>query len=186
MHGEAFGGVGVGQVRMVVDLVALGVAPASADLTLARFTQENVFDKSPKTRAQALGEPMLVNGKTVRDAGSQLRQLDALLRAHGLATRLVVVDDIRAGAEIRDELRRNLERSDDYVIVNYTRRAVGQPGGGHISPLGAYDADSDSFLVLDVNPAAASWVWMPAPVLIKAMRTFDTVENRGYIVVAHR
>jgi Phytochelatin synthase len=160
--------------------------PAAADLTLARFTQDNVFDKSPKTRAQALGEPMLINGKTVRDVGFQLRQLDALLRAHGLATRLVVVDEAKADAEIRDELRRNLERSGDFVVVNYTRRAVGQPGGGHISPLGAYDADSDSFLVLDVNPAAAGWVWMPTPVLVKAMRTFDTVENRGYIVVAAR
>ena len=129
---------------------------------------------------------MEVNGKTVRDVGFQLRQLDALLRAHGLATRLVIVDEARADAEIADELRRNLERSGDYVIVNYTRRAVGQPGGGHISPLGAYDAESDSFLVLDVNPAAAGWVWMPTATLVKGMRTFDTVENRGYIVVGSR
>ena len=50
-------------------------------------------------------------------------------------------------------------------------------------PLGAYDAASDSFLVLDVNPAAAGWVWMPTTALIGAMRTFDTVENRGYVLV---
>jgi len=77
----------------------------------------------------------------------------------------------------------NLAHAGDYVIVNYRREAAGQEGGGHISPLGAYDAVSDSFLVLDVNPAAAGWVWMPTATLIKAMRTFDTVENRGYVVV---
>ncbi|HET9977155.1 MAG TPA: phytochelatin synthase family protein [Burkholderiaceae bacterium] len=160
--------------------------PPTADLTLPRFTQENVFDKSPKTRAQVFGEPMAINGRTMRDVGFQLRQLDALLRSHGVATRLVIVAATPTDSEIRDDLRRNLERGGDYVIVNYTRAAVGQPGGGHISPLGAYDAASDSFLVLDVNPASAGWVWMPTPALVKAMRTFDTVENRGYIVVGER
>jgi len=71
------------------------------------------------------------------------------------------------------------------VIVAYSRPAVGQAGGGHISPLGAYDQPSDSFLVMDVNPTSAGWVWMPAATLIKAMRTFDTVENRGYVIVLH-
>ena len=160
--------------------------PASVDLTLPRFTQDNVFDKSPKTRAQVLGEPMLVEGKTLRDVGFQVRQLDALLKAHGAQTRLVIVGASSPDDEIRDDLRRNLERPGDYVIVNYTRSAVGQRGGGHISPLGAYDAASDSFLVLDVNPATAGWVWMPTATLVKGMRSFDTVENRGYIVVGSR
>ena len=72
------------------------------------------------------------------------------------------------------------------MIVNYLRRAVGQKGGGHISPLGAYDDQSDTFLVLDVNPSAAGWVWMSTATLVKGMRTFDTIENRGYIVIEAR
>jgi hypothetical protein len=52
--------------------------------------------------------------------------------------------------------------------------------------LGAYDAQSDSFLVLDVNPASAGWVWMPTETLIQGMRTFDRVENRGYILIQER
>ena len=80
----------------------------------------------------------------------------------------------------------NLQRAGDYVIVNYRRVEVGQTGGGHISPLGAFDAESDSVLVLDVNPASAGWVWMPVALLIRGMRTFDTVENRGYILVQAR
>jgi len=80
----------------------------------------------------------------------------------------------------------NLKRTGDYVIVNYRRKDVSQQGGGHISPLGAYDTESDSVLVMDVNPASAGWVWMPIATLIKGMRTFDTVENRGYILVRPR
>ena len=109
-----------------------------------------------------------------------------MLRANGLTSRVVVVDDQKPSAEIRTELIASLSRPDEYVIVNYRRESVGQRGGGHISPLGAYDAASDSFLVLDVNPAAASWVWMPTATLVRGMRTFDTVENRGYVLVSAR
>ena len=94
-----------------------------------------------------------------------------------------MVDDSKAVEDIRADLVGNLKRRGDYVIVNYQRKAVGQQGPPHISPLSAYDDQSDSFLVLDVNPASASWMWMPIATLIKGMRTFDTVENRGYILV---
>ena len=160
--------------------------PAGFDPTLPRYTQDNVIGAGPKTRAQVLGEPTLVDGRPVSDFGYQLRQFDALLRAHGLATRLVVVDAARSDATIRADLVDNLRRAGDYAIVNYRRDAVGQRGGGHISPLGAYDAATDSFLVLDVNPASAGWVWMPAETLVRGMRTFDTVENRGYILAEPR
>ena len=160
--------------------------PNGFDPSIPRFTQENVIDKGQKTRAQVLGEPVSVNGKQVRDIGYQLRQLDELLRANGLVTRLTIVDDSKSEDAIRIELTENLARPGDYVVVNYRREAVGQRGGGHISPLGAYDAESDSFLVLDVNPATAGWVWMPTATLVRGMRTFDTVENRGYILIGSR
>ncbi|AMM23965.1 hypothetical protein AX767_06070 [Variovorax sp. PAMC 28711] len=158
--------------------------PPGADPIVPRFTQDSVIDKGQKTRAQVLGEPVVIGGKQVRDFGYQLRQFDAMLRGNALATRVVVVDDAMPEQAIRGDLVANLARGGDYVVVNYRREAVGQKGGGHISPLGAYDAVSDSFLVLDVNPAAAGWVWMPTAVLVKGMRTFDTVENRGYVLVS--
>ena len=160
--------------------------PKGVDPTTPRFTQDNVIAKGPKTRAQIFGEPVTINGKQVHDFGFQLRQLDDMLKANGLATRLVVVDGSKDEQEIRADLINNLKRRGDYVIVNYLRQAAGQPGPPHISPLAAYDAQSDSFLVLDVNPARADWVWMPTSTLVKAMRTFDTVENRGYILVEPR
>ena len=160
--------------------------PGAADPTIPRFTQDNVITKGPKTRAQVMGEPITINGKQIRDFGYQLRQLDELFKANALRTRLVIVDDRMSEKEIRTDLVENLKRRSDYVVVNYWRQAVGQQGGGHISPLGAYDPESDSFLVLDVNPASAGWVWMPASTLVKGMRTFDKVENRGYIHIESR
>jgi hypothetical protein len=162
----------------------LRYVPKAFDPVIPRYTQDNVMAKGPKTRAQVLGEPFPVNGKQAQDFGIQVRQLDALFRAQGLHTRLVIVDDKKSEAEIRADLVENLEHRGDYVVVNYKRQAAGQQGGGHISPLAAYDRESDSFLILDVNPAASGWVWMPTANLVRGMRTFDTVENRGYILVA--
>src|SRR5437867_3448095 len=47
--------------------------PNGFDPTVPRFTQDNVIDKGPKTRAQVLGEPVIVDGKQTRDDGYQLR-----------------------------------------------------------------------------------------------------------------
>lgn len=161
--------------------------PSGFDPIVPRYTQDNVIEKGAKTRAQVLGEPIaLAGGTNQRDFGYQLRQFDEMLRANGLQTRVVVVDDARAEAAVRTELAASLAKPEVFVVVNYRREAVGQQGGGHISPLGAYDVATDSFLVLDVNPAAAGWVWMPTATLVRGMRTLDTAENRGYVVVEPR
>jgi hypothetical protein len=161
----------------------LNYMPPGADPTLGRYTQDNVIEKGPKTRAEVFGEPVTINGKTAPDFGYQVRQLDELLRANGLKTRLVIVDDAKPEAEVRADLVGALSQRDHYVIVAFKRKALGEPGFGHISPLGAYDKASDSFLMLDVNPASVDWMWVPASALVKAMRTFDAVENRGYILI---
>jgi hypothetical protein len=159
--------------------------PPNVDLLFHRYTQQAFFDAAAarvKTRQAVLGIPPSPGAK--RDAGLQLRQLARILSdAYRLDVGLRVADAKLPDATIRQELIRNLGTEGDYVIVNYLRSAAGQSGGGHISPLGAYDAASDSFLVLDVNPNAHPWAWIPAPALIHAMRTFDTVENRGYLLV---
>ena len=161
----------------------LRYVPKNYDPTIPRFTQDNVITKGQKTRAQVLGEPLTINGKQVTDYGYEIRQLDEMLRANGATTELTIVDDNKAEQDIRSELVENLKRRGDYVIVAFLREAVGERGGPHISPVGAYDTESDSFLILDVNPASADWVWMPTATLIKGMRTFDKVENRGYILI---
>ena len=75
----------------------------------------------------------------------------------------------------------------EYVIVNYLRRTIGQERGGHISPLAAYDAETDRFLVLDVSRYKYPPVWVKAEDLFAAMNTPDSDnENRtrGYVLVS--
>jgi hypothetical protein len=149
-----------------------------------KYTQRNVLIDGAKSKTEILGMPVNIKGEMKSDAGLQLRQLATLLSLHDLDVKIRVADSNMSDEAIKSEIVQNLSTPNDYVLVNYTRKAVGQKGGGHISPVGAYDDESDSFLVMDVNPNRASWVWMKSKDLINAMKTFDTVENRGYLLIS--
>lgn len=158
--------------------------PPGMEPVSARYTQSTFLDarfEKVKSIATFYGAPG-PDGK--RDGGLQLRQLHEILQAYGLKSSLRVVDDAAKESDIRNELKQNLRSDGDFVIVNYARAGLGQPGGGHISPLAAYDAASDSFLVLDVSTYKAPWVWVQTKALVAAMRTLDTLENRGYLLVS--
>jgi hypothetical protein len=59
------------------------------------------------------------------------------------------------------------------VLVNYHRAALGQPGGGHFSPVAAYSRHLDAFLVMDVAKYKYPPTWVPAARLYHAMNTVD-------------
>jgi hypothetical protein len=161
-----------------------GRLPPGLEPVFSRYTQGTFFDpqtQSVKTRDQFFGGPRGPGQKP--SPGLELRELGGILTAHGLAVTVRVVDEKTTDESVRKELIENLRTPGDYAVVNYFRPVLGQRGGGHISPLGAYDQDSDSFLILDVNPNAQRWAWVTTTLLAKAMRTRDVTENRGYLLV---
>jgi hypothetical protein len=164
-----------GPASIVMVLNALEVpAPAAFDSYRA-FTQDNVFD--------ALSEPV-TSDRAVARRGMTLIEVASMLRAYGLS-----VDVHYAGQSSADDFRReaaqHLGRSRSHVIVNYSRTALGQDGPGHISPLGAYDADSDRFLILDVSRYKAPAVWVLAERLFAAMAEpiGPDARTRGFLLI---
>ncbi len=144
-----------------------------------RYSQDNILSKSSKERPYVLGKPI----GNEKDYGFQLRQFADLFDKYGVKVTLRVVDKQANFKQMKQEILKNLKHRNNYVIVNYKRSALGQPGGGHISPIAAYHQDSDSFLIMDVIPNISEWVWVKADLLFKAMQTFDTIENRGYLLI---
>ncbi len=158
--------------------------PKGFDPVFARYTQGAFLDDkfaAVKPKEVFFGGP---NKDGRRDMGMQLRQLHEVLLRHGLDSRIRVVEDGADENRLKAEIISNLATADDYVVVNYARGILGQPGGGHISPLGAYDETTDSLLVLDVNPNdGKGWAWVPGDALFAAMRTRDSSENRGFLLI---
>ena len=159
--------------------------PKLYDPRAQRYTPDNFMSAKAlevKSWAELYGKP--VKGK--KDFGLQLRQLHRIFILHKVRSQIRVVDENLSDERVKAELIANLKREGDYAVVNYKRSALGQKGGGHISPLGAYDEKTDSFLIMDVNSGKYPWAWVKAGRLIGAMRTFDTAENRGYLLISER
>jgi hypothetical protein len=167
-----------GPASIAMVLNALGVERPPSDMTigLGMFDQENVFDA--KTEAVKPKAEVLTNGMTIDELG-------ALLGAHGLDAEVIHASDSDLDT-FRKTTIAELDEDDHFVLVNYLRKAIGQEAGGHISPLAAYDQDTDRFLILDVSRYKYPPVWVEAAALFSAMDTPDSDNNdrsRGYVIV---
>jgi hypothetical protein len=85
----------------------------------------------------------------------------------------------------RKQVAENLKQPGNFVLVNYLRKEIGQEKGGHISPLAAYNEQTDRFLILDVSRYKYPPVWVKTTDLWKAMNTRDSVsgKTRGFVLV---
>lgn len=117
--------------------------------------------------------------------GMSLVDLAGLLQAHGLHTSVKHADHSNIAA-FRATVAENLANHNDYLIVNYQREALGQGKVGHISPISAYDRETDSVLVMDTAAHKYPPTWVPITALYAAMRTTDpdSQKMRGYLEVS--
>ncbi|WP_404790048.1 phytochelatin synthase family protein [Altericista sp. CCNU0014] len=170
---QAFCGI----ASAVMVLNALGVpAPFAVEWKRNYFTQDNLFD--------AQTEAVIPRQKIERQ-GLTLAQLAAILERYSAKAKIQYGGDLSLDA-FRSTVSQNLKQSGNFVLVNYSRRTLGQEGGGHISPVAAYNADNDRFLILDVSRYKYPSVWVKAKDLWEATRTLDPVsqKTRGTILVS--
>jgi hypothetical protein len=166
---------GVASIAMVLNALALP-APVSPDLApFSSFDQDNVL--TPQTEA-------VIPRATIEKIGMTLDQVGGVLSSHGLSVEIHHAADSSL-EEFRRLAAEELGAPGRFVIVNYLRAAIGQEKGGHISPLAAYDADSDRFLILDVSRYKYPPVWVSAADLYAAMNTMDSDNDnrtRGFVI----
>ena len=115
-----------------------------------------------------------------------LNQLGGVLAAHDLDVEVIHAADSSVDA-FREAAVAAIGDDEHFVLVNYLRKAIGQEAGGHISPLAAYDADTDRFLILDVSRYKYPPIWVEAAALFGAMNTEDSDnanQTRGYLLVS--
>jgi hypothetical protein len=168
---------GVASIVMVLN-AAGAPAPSTPEYQPYHvFTQDNLLDERT--------EPVLPQAVLARQ-GMTLDQLGGLLALHPVTIEVRHAADGGLDA-FRAAARDYLAAKNHFVIVNYLRKAIGQQTGGHISPLAAYDAKEDRFLILDVARYKYPPVWVKASDLFDAMNTTDASNDdktRGYVLIA--
>lgn len=158
-----------------------GVASSATVLSAMRGTrvsQPEVFTP----QAAAVRRPLAATL-----AGMTLAELSGILAANGAQTEHHFADQSRVG-NFRDALRSNLRDDRDYLLINYHREGLGQEGGGHISPVAAYDEASQRVLILDVASYKYPPVWAHIDDVFAAMDTPDSASerSRGWVEVSPR
>ena len=168
---------GVASIVMVLN--AAGVpAPTSPEYQPYHiFTQDNLLDE--RTDAVLPRDVLARQGMT-------LDQLGGLLALHPLTVEVHHAADGGLDALPRRGARLS-RREGSFRDRELSAKAIGQQTGGHISPLAAYDAEADRFLILDVARYKYPPVWVKASDLFDAMNTIDAVNDnktRGYVLIA--
>ncbi|HSI42180.1 MAG TPA: phytochelatin synthase family protein [Xanthobacteraceae bacterium] len=168
-----------GVASMVMVLNALGVpAPSSPEYApYTTFTQDNVLDEATEA---------ILPRAVLLKIGMTLDQLGAILAAKQVQAQVHHAGDSSLEA-FRQSAVAALGQPGRFVIVNYLRKAIRQETGGHISPLAAYDEQTDRFLILDVARYKYPPVWVTSADLFAAMNTPDSDNNnrtRGYVLVS--
>lgn len=66
-----------------------------------------------------------------------------------------------------------------YVVAHFNKADLGMPPGGEFAPIGAYDKQSDRFLVMEVERERFAPYWVKAADLWRAM------QGKGYLVAGY-
>jgi hypothetical protein len=142
----------------------------------AYFTQNNYF--TPEVTK-------VITPQTVLATGMTREQMAETLILHGVKAKSIA-GDTPNNDELRTLLQKALGDDGQFVLVNYLRAVLGQVGGGHWSVLAAYDAQTDSVLILDVAKYKYLPVWVSINTLRQAIATLDTTSNeaRGLVIVS--
>ncbi len=166
---------GVATVVMVLNALDMPRLDAP-DWDQNYFTQGNVLDGATEA---------VIPKALIQKQGMTLAELTGVFGARGAKAKAFYGGDLSL-AEFRNLAIANLEDPNNFLVVNYLRRAIGQERGGHISPVAAYDAATDRFLVLDVSRYKYPPVWVRAEALWEAIRTTDSTsqKTRGLVVVS--
>jgi hypothetical protein len=142
----------------------------------AYFTQSNFFTPDVAT---------VISPETVLAIGMTREEMAETLSRQGVTAKSIAGDTFD-DLSLRDLLQKVLGDDGQFVLANYLRANLGQVGGGHWSILAAYDAQSDSVLILDVAKYKYPPVWVGISTLRQAIATIDATSSkaRGLVIVS--
>jgi hypothetical protein len=167
---------GVATLVMVLNSLAVPAPEPTGYTPYHFFTQQDFFPGGGTT---------ILQPEWIEHHGLTLDQLGQLAAHFGLAAQVVHATPDGLAA-FRAQAAQALGAQGSYVIVNFRRATLSEEGYGHISPLAAYDATTDRFLLMDVARYKYPPAWVRTADLYAALDTIDpgnAGQTRGYLIL---
>lgn len=168
---------GVASIVMVLNGLQIPAPEAPQYSPYHVFTQENFFTNEATRKVLA---PEIVSRM-----GMTLDQIGQLLGSYAVKVKVYHATDTNL-QDFKKLASENLKQPNNFVLVNYLRKEIGEEKGGHISPLAAYNEKTDRFLIMDVSRYKYPPVWVKTADLWKAIATTDSAsgKSRGFVFVS--
>ncbi|KAK3583888.1 hypothetical protein CHS0354_033661 [Potamilus streckersoni] len=162
-----------GLTSLVMILNALAVDPGKIWKGPWRWYHENMLDCCA---------PLAL----VQDQGITYDQFVCLAKCNSLDAKTFYIDDSTPVETFREAVKHYSQRDDSFMVVSYSRIALGQTGDGHFSPVGGYHPEKDMVLILDVARFKYPPHWVSLPLLLESMKIKDkaTGKPRGYVILS--
>ncbi|KAI8378062.1 Phytochelatin synthase-domain-containing protein [Radiomyces spectabilis] len=89
--------------------------------------------------------------------------------------------------EFKQDVADVTARSDQFMVISFSRKTLQQTGDGHFSPIGAYNPENDMVLVLDTARYKYPSYWCDIKTLYESMKPIDkeTGRPRGYFLLSY-
>ncbi|ETM98812.1 hypothetical protein PPTG_19251 [Phytophthora nicotianae INRA-310] len=120
-----------------------------------------------------------------KERGISMTEFICLARCNGVLT-----EDYRATSDFtlkqfREIVKHSCSTSSEIVVLNYSRKVLGQTGDGHFSPIGGYHAERDMVLLMDVARFKYPPHWVKLSRVFEAMRLVVKAMNkpRGLVIL---
>lgn len=163
---------GVASVVMVLNSSHLTPPPDSKHAPYSYFNQDDFFTDSVKK---------IISPDEVLKSGISLNQLNEIIQSYGLKSQAYFSNTITL-QQFRKIVQTAMQKN-DFIIANFLRSELKEKGGGHHSPIAAYDPKTDRALILDVARYKYPAYWVKTEDLWKAIHTTDKERYRGFVVI---
>jgi hypothetical protein len=164
---------GVASAVMILNSTSILQPADSAQNPYHYFNQDNFFNEKVQK---------IIPLTEVSKSGITLTKLSEAIQSYGLESKPYFADKLNLD-EFRSILKNALLHQ-QFIIVNFLRTELQQKGGGHHSPIAAYDKQTDRFLLLDVARFKYPSYWVKTADLWKAVDTIDNGTSRGFIIIS--
>ncbi len=156
--------------------VASSVAVMNSLLDRVVFSQDAFFTEE----AKKIVKPEEVKSNWRGLTAHEVVQILALYNFSGTFTSANTV----SLDAFRETLKIVLNDPEQMIVANYYRPEAGQVGGGHFSPIVAYDQESDSVLIMDTSRYKYPPVWINIHTFFQSLATKDSDGiYRGYLTI---
>ena len=135
------------------------------------FSQEDFF--SPQVSD-------IITEQKVRQLGITADQMARILESFHLEVSVFPGDSLDE-KEFHRILEEEIYNKNSVLLVNFSRKVLGQKGGGHWSPVGGYCSQSRNVFVLDVAPYKSLPFWVSLKKLLKSIDTVDGESGKSRV-----